>query len=284
MALPTKLKPEIESLLGDTILDTQQLIGGDIADAFSLYTTNGRCYFLKHGQHLPSDMFSAEAQGLRAIASTNTVRTPEVIAATEEFLLLEFIETRAPGVDYWIKLGRQLATMHNHKAERFGFECDNYCGATPQPNTWYADGHLFFAEQRLLYQGKLARDQGLLTTRDFHSIEQFCIRLAELIPHQPASLLHGDLWRGNQMCSSSGQPVLFDPACHYGWGEAELAMTMLFGGFGDDFYTAYQEIRPLESGWQTRSALYNLYHLLNHLNLFGKTYYQQVSAIIRQYR
>ncbi len=284
MALPKKLKPEIESLLGDTIQDTRQLFGGDIADAFSLYTTNGLCYFLKHGQHLPGNMFAAEAEGLRAIASTNTVRVPEVIAATKHFLLLELIETQTPGDNYWGMLGGQLATMHGHTAERFGFQIDNYCGATPQPNTWRADGHLFFAEQRLLYQGQLARDQGLLTARDIHSIEQLCMRLPELIPLQPPSLLHGDLWSGNQMCDCSGQSVVFDPACYYGWAEAELAMTSLFGGFGDDFYSAYQDVRPLESGWQTRCALYNLYPLLNHLNLFGERYYQQVFSVIKRYQ
>lgn len=284
MAIPAKLKPEIESLLGDGIETVRRLSGGDSADALALRTSRGQYYFLKLGRRLPNDLFDSEARGLKAIAATHTIMTPTIVASTADFLLLDWIVAAVPKADYWTTFARQLAALHNHTAERFGFQQDNYCGATPQHNRWQENGHRFFAEQRLLYQAQRAVDKGLLTATEVRAIEQLCLRLPELIPAQPASLIHGDLWCGNQICNNRGQPVLFDPACHYGWAEAELAMTRLFGGFGEGFYAAYQELRPQVRGWQQRCELYNLYHLLNHLNLFGMSYYPRVCSIIECYR
>lgn len=283
MAIPAKLKQQIEACLGSEISYCRGIYGGDFANVAMLNTVTGKRYFLKSGESLPSDMFVAEAEGLNVIASTNSIRMPQVIDAGEDHLLLEWIDAQPVQDHCWEILGRQLATMHSHTSDRFGFERDNYCGATPQPNSWNEDGYQFFAEQRLLYQSRLAVNRGLLSAADTRSIEQICTRLPALIPHQPASLIHGDLWSGNKLCDDAGLPVLIDPACYYGWAEAELAMTRLFGGFGEAFYRAYQEIRPLQPGWKGRCELYNLYHLLNHLNLFGPGYYSQVQSIIKQY-
>ncbi|TNE79146.1 MAG: hypothetical protein EP334_04360, partial [Gammaproteobacteria bacterium] len=235
MAIPANLKPHIEHQLQDRITQAERLGGGDIAEVFSLRTRGGQRYVLKHGEHLPDDMFSAEAGGLAALADTGCIRTPAVIAVNRSFLILELFKSRVPDEHYWSNFGRQLALLHLCPAKLFGFDTNNYCGATPQPNPVDNDGYRFFAEQRLLYQARLAFNRSLLSSRDIRAIEQLCNRLPDLIPRQPPSLIHGDLWRGNQLCDENDNPVLIDPACYYGWAEAELAMTQLFGGFDEAF-------------------------------------------------
>ncbi len=173
--------------------------------------------------------------------------------------------------------------MHRQPAPAFGFSIDNYCGRTPQPNPQTPSGHEFFAEHRLMYQGRLAHEQGHLGRHELDALERLCTRLPTLIPDQSPALIHGDLWGGNIHCDGEGQPVLIDPATHWGWPEAELAMTRLFGGFDPEFYEHYLAENPLEPGWRERVPLYNLYHLLNHLNLFGSSYYPQVIQIVNQY-
>ncbi len=145
------------------------------------------------------------------------------------------------------------------------------------------DGYAFFAEQRLIYQARLAFDSRLLDERETRRVAALAQRLPELIPEQPASLIHGDLWSGNAVTDSAGGPALIDPAAHYGWAEAELGMTSLFGGFPSRFYEAYDQDRSLQPGWRERLPLYNLYHLLNHLNLFGAGYLGQVRSILSRY-
>jgi fructosamine-3-kinase len=173
--------------------------------------------------------------------------------------------------------------MHSHTNTRFGFEHNNYIGSTEQPNPWTDDGHKFFAEHRLLFQARMALSRGLLGKSDLNEVESIVNKLPDLIPVQPASLLHGDLWSGNAMSDSTGAPAIIDPAAHYGLAESELAMTTLFGSFPAIFYRAYEEVRPLEPGYQARFSIYNLYHLLNHLNIFGRGYLGQVQAILRRY-
>ncbi|MEZ5529089.1 MAG: fructosamine kinase family protein [Porticoccaceae bacterium] len=283
MAIPAKLKQQIETCLGTDISFCQGIYGGNFADAMTLHTVDGNRYFLKYAKALPHDLFLAEAHGLGAIAATNSIRTPGVLNAGADHLLLEWIDVQPARDGFWAVLGRQLATMHNQTSERFGFGRSNYCGATHQPNAWSEDGNRFFAEQRLLYQSKLAFNRGLLSVDDNRRIERLCARLPELVPEQPASLIHGDLWSGNKLCDAAGLPVLIDPACYYGWAEAELAMPRLFGGFDEAFYQAYQEVCPLQPGWEERCEIYNLYHLLNHLNLFGSGYYFPVQSILKHY-
>lgn len=274
----------MESQLNATIKRASPVSGGDIATTFTIRTDAGQSYFLKFGENLPPDMFNAEATGLRRIATAACIRTPTIIAETDNYLILELITEAKPTDHYWINFGHQLAQLHTHTSEYFGFVQNNYCGATPQPNPRDKNGYHFFATQRLNYQAELALERGLLNIGDVDLIERISSRLPELVPLQPPSLLHGDLWSGNQLCDEFQQPVLLDPACYYGWAEAEIAMTLLFGGFDKRFYQAYLEINPLEPGWQERSGIYNLYHLLNHLNLFGRGYYSRVNNIINRYR
>ena len=256
--------------------------GGSISEASRLVLTDGHELFCKRHDRAPADFFAAEAAGLTVLRAARAVRVPEVIAVTDQMLLLEWL-SGTPAGDYWSDLGEQLAQLHHHTAETFGFDADNYCGLTPQPNPRLGDGVHFFAAARLGHQTRLARDAGLLDSADRRQLERVADRLGDWIPPQPPSLIHGDLWRGNVHCGPSGEPVLVDPATHYGWAEAELAMTTLFGGFPQAFYDAYMAASGCRNDWATRADLYNLYHLLNHLNLFGGGYLSGVRAVLDRY-
>lgn len=226
---------------------------------------------------------AAEAAGLQVLARAGGLAVPEVIAMTDESLLMSYLPTvsRCDGFDEL--LGQGLARQHCCESERFGFDCTTYCGGTAQNNAWQDDGYQFFAEQRLLALGRRCREAGLLTSRDLQQLESLCHRLPDLLPGQAPMLLHGDLWYGNVMTDAAGRPALIDPAVYYGWAEAELAMTLMFGGFSTRVYEAYQAVKPLLPGWQKRADIYNLYHYLNHLLLFGDTYRRDVQRIVQYY-
>jgi protein-ribulosamine 3-kinase len=257
--------------------------GGCINSGAVLLTASGVSLFLKTNRSTPPDMFRREAEGLDALRQPDGPVIPEVYLAGDGFILLQDLNPGARTRDYWTLFGQQLAALHMHTHEKFGFEHYNYIGSTPQPNGWEADGFRFFAEKRLLFQAELARERRYLSAQEVHRVERLAARLPQLLPAQPASLIHGDLWSGNATTNDQGVPALIDPAAHYGWAEAELGMTALFGGFPAVFYDAYQEVRPLPAGLQQRLPLYNLYHLLNHLNLFGSGYYGQVTGILHRY-
>jgi fructosamine-3-kinase len=254
--------------------------GGCINAGARLQTTTSASFFLKVNSSAPPDMFAREAEGLLALKSAYGPRIPLPYLHGAKFILMEDLAPVARQPDYWEKFGRSLAALHNQINPRFGFANNNYIGSTPQSNTWMEDGFNFFAEQRLIFQARLAVQAGRLTALDLGKIEWLAARLPELVPHQPASLIHGDLWSGNALTDADGAPALIDPAAHYGWAEAELAMTTLFGSFPSAFYTAYQEVRPLPPGLFERFPLYNLYHLLNHLNLFGGGYLGAVKQVL----
>ena len=225
----------------------------------------------------------AEADGLAALAATGQVRTPAVFALDNTALVTEWVDTGEGSERGWRVLGEQLAAMQAIEQAGFGFTADNYCGNTPQPNQPSDDGHAFFAEHRLLYQCGLAFDAGLLERPLLNAIERLCSRLEELVPSQAPALLHGDLWRGNVLFDNRGEPVLIDPACYWGWPEAEVAMSDLFGGFPDAFFDSWAAAARPEGGWRGRLPLYQLYHLLNHLNLFGGSYLPQVRSVVRTF-
>lgn len=262
----------------------QRVGGGCINQGTRLDTTSGTTFFLKTNRSTPADMFEREAEGLQALTSASGPRVPRVFLFAEDFLLLEDLMPARRSADYWPLFGRQLAALHQQIQPRYGFYHDNYIGSTPQPNSWEADGYTFFAERRLLFQAHLARTRGLLALADERQIEALAARLPQLVPEQPASLIHGDLWSGNAITDLQGAPAIIDPAVYFGWAEAELAMTALFGAFPEDFYRAYQEVRSVEIGWRDRFPIYNLYHLLNHLNLFGSGYLGEVRFVLQRYR
>ncbi len=255
--------------------------GGSINAAYLLSDGRER-FFVKTNAPDREAMFAAEAEGLRAMRQTGAIRVPEPICfgADERFswLVCEYIEFGRPRQDSEAALGRQLAAMHRHTADRFGWHRDNTIGSTPQINDWCDDWLEFWGERRLRYQADLLAARGMEMRQ---MIDELCEGLAGLFRgHAPeASLLHGDLWGGNRAFDAQGNPVIFDPAVYYGDREADVAMTELFGGFGPDFYAGYGEAWALDEGYQRRRQLYNLYHIMNHANLFGGGYFRQARAM-----
>ncbi len=258
------------------------IAGGCINHCYHVICADNRQFFFKTHNAPPAGFFQAEAVGLNAIAATKKIRVPKVFAVSEQGLLLEYLTPSNPDQSFWHQLGEQLAALHQSEAPCFGFPLDNFCGLTPQPNNQNDSGIEFFGQQRLMYQARLALTKNRFSELDFYKLEELCQRLDEWIPAQAPTLIHGDLWSGNIYCSN-GEPVLIDPATYWGWGEADIAMSRLFGGFSDAFYQSYHHHLKPADGWLQRLDLYNLYHLLNHLNLFGSSYLSQVRKIIRHY-
>jgi fructosamine-3-kinase len=268
--------------------------GGCIADARIAEFEDGSRVFVKRSSQAV-DMFEREAEGLSALASAGAIRVPEVLAVEPGALVLECIESAPRCTDFFPSFGRDFARLHRRLGPACGFTHDNYIGATaqlnhpvsgpwPQEQAGIGDGGdwpEFFLERRLRFQARLAQRQG-------HGADllEWLERGASRIRHQleqaiePPSLLHGDLWSGNYLADENGHACLIDPAAYYGHREADLAMTRLFGGFPPEFYAAYADEWPLQDGYEARQPIYQLYHLLNHLNLFGSGYYAQCKRIL----
>ena len=284
MSVPIPIVQLVKENGWGSVVSAASVGGGCINNGARLRTSDGPLLFLKTNASAPPDMFEREAEGLEALAAAEGApRVPKPLLAGPDFILLEYLAPAPPAADYWETFGRALARLHSAVSPRFGFAHDNYLGSTPQPNRWRDDGFAFFAEERLLYQGQLARERGLLSQTNLRRLERLAGRLRELVPEQPASLIHGDLWSGNAIEGPDGHACLIDPAAHYGWAEAELAMTALFGRFPEKFYAAYEAMRPLTPGYRSRFDVYNLYHLLNHLNLFGGGYLAAVEEVLGEY-
>lgn len=264
--------------------NARSLAGGDINSAYCLQGAD-KSYFVKLNRAEALAMFAAEAAGLTELATTRTVRVPSPAVhgktAAHAFLVLEYIEFGPSSKASNRLFGQQLALLHQQSQPYFGWHRDNTIGSTPQPNTRDDDWIVFWRTQRLQNQLRLAAAKGYcghLQTKG----EQLCDKLASFFDgyHPQPALLHGDLWGGNAATDTQGNPVMFDPACYYGDREADLAMTELFGGFSPDFYAAYRDIYPIDQGYATRKMLYNLYHTLNHLNLFGSGYLRQAETMM----
>jgi len=284
--IPQQHAARIAQATGAEVLRASPLSGGSIARAFQLTLSDGARLFYKTA---PGGMFPAEARGLRELHTAGELRVPRVVAVGPDFLAQELVPTGRRGPRFSEDFGRGFARLHRHSAACFGFDGDNFIGATPQPNPQLPAGPGVWAawywEHRLLFQLRLAERQG----RARGELSQAMARLEPLLPallagsDEPPSLLHGDLWGGNYLVEERGAAVLIDPAVYYGHREADLAMTSLFGGFSEAFYRAYQQEWPLPPGWRRRVGLYQLYHVLNHLNLFGGGYGSQAVAILREY-
>jgi protein-ribulosamine 3-kinase len=267
--------------------DSQRRVSGGSINSCSRFESSRGPLFVKHGGPASLEMFQAEAEGLAELGRARCVRVPEVLAVGERdgvaFLALEWIELHSGGAGSEQKLGELLAAQHRVTRSKFGWHRDNSIGSTPQANRWTEDWVEFLRQQRLRPQLLLARDNGA-EAKLIDSGERLCEQLGCFFTdYRPLpSLLHGDLWGGNWGADSSGQPVLFDPAVYFGDREADLAMTRLFGGFGAAFYAAYQATWPLDSGASARVELYNLYHVLNHFNLFGGAYARQALTMTQR--
>lgn len=264
------------------------LTGGSINHTERIETTAGS-FVLKSHATPPAGHFRAEALGLVALKESGTSLTvPQVIACEEtvpSFLVIEFLAEGRRQSDFDEQLGHGLAALHRATAPRFGFAEDNYCGATQQPNAWCERWVDFYEHARMGHQLGLASLAGLLSTAEAVRVGRLIERLGEWLdePAVGPSLIHGDLWSGNLHTDSLGRPALIDPAVYYGHREAELGMMTLFGGFSRRTFDAYHEAFALESGWRERNPLYQLYHLMNHLNLFGRSYRAQVMAVVDRF-
>ena len=237
--------------------------------------------FAKVRRGVPADFFAAEARGLRALAQAGAMRVPAVLAVGACGIALDDLGHGRATTAGWERAGRGLAALHARTAARFGFESGGYCGDSPQDNTADDDGHRFFAQRRLLPQARRAFDAGLLDTNDRACIERLCARLPGLLPARPPVLVHGDLWLGNLHACADGDIALIDgAAAHHGWAEADLAMATLFGEPPRAFFAAYEAAAGSDAAWRNRAPLLNLYHLLNHLNLFGASYREGVRRIV----
>lgn len=264
--------------------------GGCIHEAWLVSLADGRRVFVKADAAAPPDLFAREAEGLAALAAAGVLRVPAGAlpgrAGATGFLVMEAIAEGRPGERFFADFGRRFAALHRAtRGSRCGFAHDNYIGGTAQPNGWADSWVDFFRDRRLGHQLRLARERGHADGELARLGDRLLERLGRWLdlPGEPACLLHGDLWSGNFLADAEGEPVLIDPAVYYGHREADLAMTRLFGGFAADFYAAYEEAWPLPPGHQERLPLYQLYHLLNHLNLFGAGYRGQCLAVLRRY-
>jgi fructosamine-3-kinase len=243
--------------------------------------------FIKTGAASTLPMFEAEVAGLAALREAGAIRVPAVIACGlvdgQARIVLEHLELSSLDHASGAALGRTLAQLHRTLGPRFGWLHDNFIGATPQENAWRENWALFYAERRLRPQLRFGADNGMARTLVAQG-EKLAEKVAAFfVDYRPLpSLLHGDLWSGNAARLPDGTPVIYDPACYYGDRETDLAMSELFGGFPESFYAAYREAWPLAQGYGTRKTLYNLYHVLNHFNLFGAGYLGQAKRMIEE--
>ena len=293
------LEEAIAILFGENvrIVSRRAVYGGDINESYRLSLSEGTAIFMKSNIYKNLSFFEAEAKGLHALQGAGTIGVPKVLGIGTDkklgisFILMEYLEAAPRVRNYWEIFGRELASLHLVNSSRFvseesnlrfGFEADNYIGASPQKNILKENWITFFRECRLLPQIKMA--EGYFDSSVRGQCEKLLGHLESyLVEPEFPSLIHGDLWSGNAVCGPDGKAWILDPAAYVGHFEAELAMTELFGGYPTQFYDAYHEVNRIDSGYRDRRDLYNLYHMLNHLNLFGGSYYGSVRRILNKY-
>ncbi|MEM6613803.1 MAG: fructosamine kinase family protein [Cyanobacteria bacterium P01_C01_bin.72] len=264
------------------IANTQSVSGGCINQGYKISSGN-TVYFVKINDANQVEMFAAEALGLKQMYATETITVPQPVcwgtAGNHSYIVLQWLDLARGSEQSWTTMGHQLAAMHRRGTNtNFGWSRNNTIGSTPQINTWMENWADFFAQQRIGYQLKLAQRRG----GSFPALDLVVNAVKEkLVDRKPQpSLVHGDLWSGNAAITTDGLPVIFDPATYYGDRETDIAMTELFGGFPGAFYRGYNQAWQLDQGYEQRKNIYNLYHVLNHFNLFGGGYGNQARRII----
>lgn len=278
---------ELEHLLGARILKWSPLSGGDIAQAYLVETPHDRlfCKFLS-GENGFS-MLLAEQEGLKRIRETKAVKTPKVFFCEsfwgEACLCMELVETKSPSPSEMRMLGTQVAELHSNTHDAFGYPSDNFIGSLPQSNKSHNSWVVFYVKERLQPQFRMSLSKGLLAADEIPNEALLLENLGTYLERTQPSLLHGDLWSGNYLISVSGDPYLIDPAIYFGDPVVDLAMSRLFGGFGPDFYKGYVATAGVYPYEKERVDIYQLYYLLVHLNLFGRSYYGSVKNILRAY-
>ncbi len=279
----------IKKKLNCEIISAKSVCGGCINDAQTITTSDGKHFFLKQNFHSAKDMFFKEANGLKELKKANAIRVPEVILVDTNYLLLEQINSGRKSKNFDEDFGRSFALLHKYTSDSFGFYEDNYIGSTPQKNIPDEDEKndwiKFYFKKRILFQYKLLEKNGYSDSAIRKRISSLENKIDDILKGSEniPSLLHGDLWSGNYMVDENGNACLIDPAVYYGNREADLAMTKLFGGFSSSFYKSYNEYFPLPDGYEYRENIYKLYHIMNHLNLFGGGYYHQTISLLDYY-
>jgi len=286
--ISSSFKEHLANQLGSPILKVEPVSGGDISQAFCIYTQSERFFCKVNQNEFAHEMFMAEKMGLEAINRTKTIKAPEVLHCgqhkSSSYLLLEFIESKNPTAEEFQAFGHQLADLHTFSVgSSFGLKQDNYIGSLAQSNKNHSDWALFYVHERLLPQLKMSKAKALLSSSEIPSGLKLVKSCRQYFPKVKPALLHGDLWSGNYLISTQGIPYLIDPALYFGHHEVDLAMSQLFGGFSSSFYAAYAEQIPVETLQNERRDIYQLYYLLVHLNLFGRTYYPSVKQLLKTY-
>jgi len=274
---------ELVAELGSRIVKAHPLAGGDINDAYAIELANGERWFVKTRADAPLNMYAREAEGLSWLAEAGVLRTPKVRLVRPDCLVLELMTPASRSARFEEQLGRGLATLHAFGAPSFGLDVDNFIAVLPQRNAKADTFAEFYRAQRLSPLARSAADRGLLSARDLASFDALYARLGALIPEEPPSRLHGDLWSGNVHVDEAGAPVLIDPAVYGGHREVDLAMLRLFGAPNARFFAAYDEVSPRAPGHEERVALFQLYPLLVHVNLFGASYVPQLRSALKRY-
>lgn len=261
--------------------------GGDINETYRIQK-NHECFFVKLNlvDSYP-DMFQKEANALQFLEKNTTFIIPKVIdcfsTKTHQLLILQWVDRGKPNNNFWTLAGEKLAFMHQYSHPFFGWKEDNFIGYLKQTNACHSKWTPFYENNRLIPLSKELQKRGLFVNADMEKMEQLCERLINLIPEEKPSLLHGDLWSGNIMPTVSSEPCLYDPAVYFGHREMDIAMTLLFGGFPDEFYDAYESVYPLSPNWKERTELMQLYSLLAHAVHFEGSYLSSVKIIIKRY-
>lgn len=260
----------------------KSLSGGDINDVYLIEGEERLVLKLNSSEKFPG-MFEAEKKGLEVLKSPNLIDVPSPLFTGtidfQSYLILEYREQGNKSKNFWSDFGEQMAQLHQCSQPDFGFEIENYIGSLPQYNDSRNSAADFYIDMRLKPQIKIAKDQGY----DLEIGSAFFENIRKIIPDEPSALVHGDLWGGNYLVNSKGNSCLIDPATAFAPREMDIGMMHLFGGFSEDLFHTYNEIYPLESGWQERLPVWQLYYLLVHLNIFGSSYLSQVTSIIRKY-
>lgn len=285
--IPTEIQEKVKSFFSIRDLRFETVSGGSINEAYR-FTVKNKNYFLKYNSatRFP-DIIRLEVEGLKAIAETKTIAVPDIFLYEKvgeyELLILPYLPKEAPTFKLWENLADSLAAMHRLSALYYGWDNDNYIGRLRQSNTKHQNFLNFFIQERLQKQLVLANQSALLGKSENLAFELLFSRLDEIIPEACPSLVHGDLWGGNFIAGEGQTPYLIDPSIQYNFRETDIAFTHLFGGFDKRFYEAYQSNFPLASGFGERIAIYNLYPLLVHLNMFGKSYLSAIQTTLRKF-